>query len=74
MPKPSISILEILADSLKKYRKEHSISQVDLAKLLGTTRTYISDMENAKRNIGLLKYIEIVRKLKLKLPDMLDSK
>ncbi len=41
---------EILANNIVYYRLEHGWSQEDFADKLGTTPTYVSNLENAKRN------------------------
>lgn len=38
-----------LAEAIKNGRKRHSLSQDDLAKILGLTRVSISNMENGKQ-------------------------
>lgn len=41
----------ILANNIIYYRLKLNWSQEDLAEELGTTATYISNLENAKRNM-----------------------
>ena len=41
---------KILANNIVYYRLEHNWSQEDFADKLGTTPTYVSNIENAKRN------------------------
>lgn len=43
---------KILANNIVYYRLKHNLSQEDFAELLGTSSVYISQMENAKRNIS----------------------
>lgn len=41
---------KILANNIVYFRLEHGWSQEDFADKLGTTPTYVSNLENAKRN------------------------
>ena len=43
---------KILANNIVYFRVKNNWSQDDLAELLGTSSVYISQMENAKRNIS----------------------
>lgn len=47
----------ILANNIVFYRLRHGWSQEDFADKLGTTVTYVSSLENAKRNTRI-DYIE----------------
>ena len=42
---------KILANNITYYRLKRNWSQEDFAEELGTTTTYISNLENAKRNM-----------------------
>lgn len=48
---------KILANNIVYYRLKCGWSQEDLAERLGTTTTYLSTLENAKRNTSI-DYIE----------------
>lgn len=50
-----------LANNIVYYRLEKGWSQEDLAEKLGTTTTYLSSLENAKRNTSI-DYIEHLSK------------
>ena len=41
---------EILSMNIKYYRQKYNLSQEDFAEVLKTTPTYVSGLENAKRN------------------------
>ncbi len=43
---------EILANNIAYFRLKNNWSQEDLAERLGTSSVYVSQMENAKRNIS----------------------
>ena len=44
---------EILANNIVYFRLKHGWSQEDFADELGTTPTYVSNLENAKKNTGI---------------------
>jgi transcriptional regulator with XRE-family HTH domain len=46
-------LVEALADVLEKRRQEVGISQEELAKRAGISRTYLSDIERGLRNISV---------------------
>lgn len=48
--KLNLDARKILANNIVYYRLEKGWSQEDLADKLGTTPTYVSNLENAKRN------------------------
>ena len=48
-----MDILETIASNIKKYRKEKGISQESLANMASIDRTYMTDIENAKRNLSI---------------------
>ncbi len=50
---------KILANNIVYYRLENGWSQEDLAEALGTTTTYVSNLENAKRNTRI-DYIDLI--------------
>ena len=50
---------KILANNIVYYRLEKGWSQEDFADALGTTPTYVSNLENAKRNTRI-DYIDLI--------------
>lgn len=44
---------EIVANNIKYYRLKNNWSQEDLAEKLDTTPVYVSNLENAKKNIRI---------------------
>lgn len=56
--------LELLAQNIKKFRKQKDLSQNQLAELLGISREHLAKIETTKRCISL--------KLLFKLSDVLD--
>ncbi len=52
---------------IKQLRNEAGISQMELAHLSGLDRTYITSVENGKRNISIVNIEKICRALKISL-------
>lgn len=54
MPRiPSPSMRAILAENVRAFRKEHGISQEELADRCELHRTYIGSVEREERNVSL---------------------
>lgn len=60
----------ILANNIIYYRLKLNWSQEDLAEELGTTATYISNLENAKRNMRVDYIGFIADTLKVKVEEL----
>ena len=56
--------LKLLANNIKKYRKQKGLSQNELAELLNISREHLAKLETTKRCISL--------KLLFKLSEVLD--
>ena len=58
----------ILANNIVYYRLKHGWSQEDFADELGTTPTYVSNLENARKNtrIDYIGYIDDILDVPLK--------
>jgi transcriptional regulator with XRE-family HTH domain len=52
-----------IGDNLKKVRKERKIKQTDFAKSLGISQSYLSDLENGRKNISMNTVQRIADKL-----------
>ena len=48
-----MSLLNIFASNLKRYRTERGLSQEEFAGIAGLHRTYISAIEREKRSISI---------------------
>lgn len=48
---------------LRVHRTRNDLSQVDLAKILGVTVGFISNVENDRKHLSLEKTLEIAKKL-----------
>lgn len=51
-----------VGDQIRKTRKQKNISQEELANRTGIDRTYISGVENGRRNISIINLEKIVCK------------
>lgn len=58
---------------IKQLRKDHSISQEQLAFQAGLDRTYINSVENGRRNISIVNIERICLALKCDLNHFFDS-
>lgn len=47
------NIRDVVADNIRRYRKQNNISQEELALRCGLHRTYISDVERSNRNVTI---------------------
>lgn len=47
-------LLSSVGERIRLFRKIKQLSQVALSEISGIDRTYLSDVENGKRNISLL--------------------
>ncbi|MBR6949327.1 MAG: helix-turn-helix transcriptional regulator [Bacilli bacterium] len=59
MTKSKYKARKLLANNIVYYRLENGWSQEDFADALGTTPTYVSNLENAKRNTRI-DYIDLI--------------
>lgn len=57
-------IIDVVAETVRKARKSAGLSQEDLALEAGLDRTYISQVERAKRNVTVVVLARIARALK----------
>jgi len=61
-----MNILEI-ADSIKYHRKKAGLSQLELARLAGTGKTAVFDIEKGKESVQLDTLMKILNVLNIKL-------
>ena len=48
-----MQLIEILAINLRHYRMKHNLSQEKFAEILGTSLSYLNQIENLKVNVRL---------------------
>ncbi|MFV0187812.1 helix-turn-helix transcriptional regulator [Empedobacter falsenii] len=66
-----MDILETIASNIKTYRKEKGISQESLANMASIDRTYMTDIENAKRNLSIKVLERIANALEIDIKKLL---
>lgn len=66
-----MDILKTIASNIKKYRKEKGISQENLANIASIDRTYMTDIENAKRNLSIKVLEKIANALEIDIKQLL---
>lgn len=71
VPLPYKHALKGFGENLQKARKERNISQEELAVLAGVGRTYISLVEQGKRNPSLRFLYRVSKALKIKSSNLL---
>ena len=64
-------LLATFGRSMRSFRKQHGLSQDDLAVAAKLSRNYVSDIERGVRNPSLLALVRLSRALRLPLRDML---
>ncbi|MFH4903775.1 helix-turn-helix transcriptional regulator [Staphylococcus cohnii] len=52
-----------IGDNIKKIRKEKGLKQTDFANLLNISQSYLSDLENSRKNISVATAKQIAKKL-----------
>lgn len=65
-----IMIKEELGQEIRRLRTSQGYSQEDFAKVSGLDRTYISDVEQGKRNISIENIEKIAKALNITLPEL----
>ena len=63
--------LQILGQNIKNIRKSKQISQIDLAVAVGIDRSYLSEIENGRRNLSINILYAIADALEVNLSDIL---
>lgn len=72
MPRiPSALVRATLAENVRSYRKEHGLSQEELADLCDLHRTYIGSVEREERNVSLSTLEVLARALGVSIPELL---
>lgn len=64
---------QVLVDCLRRARLAANITQVDLAKQLGTDQSYVSKYERAERRLDVIEVRAICQALSIDFPDFVSS-
>ena len=64
--------VEILAEQIKKLRKERNLTQTELGKLIGVQRAQISKLENGMSNVTIGTIVKIFNALKAQVNFSID--
>lgn len=68
---PGESLATALGEVIRDLRQSHGLSQQDLAERANLHRTYVSDIENSKRNISLGTLELLAKSLEISVAEML---
>ena len=71
--KPSVELVKILSDNLRRLRLERGLSQEALAERCGLHRTYIGSIERGERNATLGSIEVIANSLNVSVPLLLSK-
>lgn len=71
--KPSVELVKILSDNVRRLRLEHGLSQEALAERCGLHRTYIGSIERGERNATLGSIEVIANSLNVSVPLLLSK-
>lgn len=69
-----MSVLSIIGRNISCIRQRRELSQEDLSDLAGTSRPYISDIENGKVNIRVELLVRIAAALDCELSELITKK
>jgi len=64
--------LQKLGKNIKKYRNHQSLSQEELAEIIGMHRTYIGMIERGEKNPTYLTLLKIARGLKINISELVN--
>lgn len=59
--------------AIRKRRQLLNLSQEDLGAIVGIHRTYVSEVENGRRNIGIVNLYKIAKALKTSLSELMKE-
>ena len=71
---PSEKLIQILADNILEYRREHGLSQEDFADQCGLHRTYVGSVERGERNVTLSTLEVFATVIGIAVPELLTKK
>jgi transcriptional regulator with XRE-family HTH domain len=66
-----MSAESILGQNIRRYRKQHAMTQKDLAKITGVASMHISNIEQGRTGVSLDRLVLICEQLNVSLADVL---
>ena len=66
-----LMLLKKIGKNIRVLRKKENLSQIDLAVAVGIDRSYLSEIENGKRNVTIMLLQNIATILTVKIEDLL---
>ena len=64
-------LLKKIGHNIRELRKKAGLSQIDFAVAVGIDRSYLSEIENGKRNLTVMLLQNIATILSVKIEDLL---
>jgi len=71
---PRYSMRATLAKNVRSFRKDHGLSQEELADLCELHRTYIGSVEREERNVSLSTLEVLARAIGVSVPELLTPR
>ena len=68
---PSQSLIAVLAENIRRLRRERNLSQEEFADICGLHRTYVGSVERGERNITLSSLELLAKALDVSVVDLL---
>ena len=72
--RPEVTLLNILAENIRTYRREKGLSQEALADLCSLHRTYVGSVERRERNVTLASLALLAEALGVSVPELLTPR
>jgi transcriptional regulator with XRE-family HTH domain len=69
---PPLTVRQIFARNVRRYRRINDISQEQLALMAGMSRSYVSGVEREERNVSIDNMGKMAEALGVALKDLLD--
>lgn len=64
--------LEKIGKRISTHRKQQRLTQEDLAGIAEMDRSYLSEVENGRKNMSVLALLKILKALRISASDILD--
>ncbi|TDM47762.1 XRE family transcriptional regulator [Macrococcoides goetzii] len=67
------SVNKIVAINIRAFRKHHKLTQKELSERVGISRSYLNDLEHARKNMSILTLEKIAIKLDVPICTLLSE-